>query len=108
MWYGQTDAQMGEVLKSKSLHSRFIVSSQYGKLRVSVGVMNPFLKVRDVKYENLSAIAPYTRYAYNQMYENLFFAKLTYLFSWGSEQRKRGKPKFKATEQETTIIKGER
>lgn len=107
-WYGQNDALMGEMLKSKSWHTRFMLSRRHKRMQLSMGVLNPFIKFRDVKYENLSSVAPYTRYAYNRMYENLVFAKFTYLFTWGDEQKKRSKPKLKATEFETTIVKGER
>lgn len=107
-WYGQNDALMGEMLKSKSWHTRFMLSRRHKRMQLSMGVLNPFIKFRDVKYENLSSVALYTRYAYNRMYENLVFAKFTYLFTWGDEQKKRSKPKLKATEFETTIVKGER
>ena len=107
-WYGKDDALMGEILKSKNWHTRFMLSSNHKRMQLSVGVMNPFIKFRDIKTENLSTVAPYTRYAYNRMYENLIFAKFTYQFSWGDEQKKRSKPKLKATEYESTIVKSER
>lgn len=108
VWYGQSDALMGEVMRSKGVSTRFIVSYQHKRLRASLGVMNPFIQPKEVKYENLSELAPYTRYAYDQMYNGLILLKLTYSFSWGSDQRKRSQPQMKATEHESTIVKSER
>ena len=108
LWYGKADALRGELLQKDMVSTRFMLSYQHKRLRASVGVLNPFMDFKDTKFENLSEVAPYTRYAYSKMYNSLILAKLSFFVSWGNEQKGQGNPQLKGQESENTIVRSER
>ncbi|MBQ9469364.1 MAG: hypothetical protein IJU72_00250 [Bacteroidales bacterium] len=80
---------------------------QHKQLRLSAGIMSPFMHYKDVRRESLSKVAPYVRYAYNQMYNNLAFVQLNYTFGWGTEHDS-GRNKLHLDEGESAVVRSER
>lgn len=108
IWYGHDEALWGEILKTATFSTRFMLSYQHKRLRASVGVMNPFIKSKETRYENLSAVSPYVRYTYNQSFQNMVFARVEFNLSWGDKQRWRTKQELDASKPESTVVKSER
>lgn len=107
LWYGQENYLDGELLSTSSLSTRFTLSYQHKQLRLSAGIMNPFMHYKDVRRESLSSVAPYVRYAYNQMYNNLVFVQINYTFGWGTEHNS-GSNKLHLDEGESAVVRSKR
>ena len=108
IWYGEPEALWGEMLKTADLSTRFMLAYQHKRIRASIGIMNPFIKHKETRLENLSSAAPYVRYVYNQAFQNMVFARLEFNLSWGDKQRERNTPQLDATKPGSTIVKSER
>lgn len=108
MWYGEEDAFFGEMRQQRGVTAQALLSYKYKNVSLGLGVMNPFMRFKDTKQENLSPVAPYERFRYNEMYNSLVFGRLVYSFSWGKRPKASVNPELQATEQESAIIRSER